>query len=84
MPRIELEDFERSISEQLAGLRPDETIVLCRDGVPIAEVLPLPPRQRTPRELGFAKGQFEVTDAFLEPLPDELLDAFEGCDQHET
>jgi hypothetical protein len=33
MPRIELEDFQRNISEQLAGLAPGETNALCRDGV---------------------------------------------------
>lgn len=27
---------------------------------------------------GLAKGEFVVLDAFLEPLPDDLLDAFDG------
>jgi antitoxin (DNA-binding transcriptional repressor) of toxin-antitoxin stability system len=58
--------------------------VVCRDGVPIAEVRPVRPRRSKPRELGFAKGQFEVTDAFFEPLPDGILDAFEGRDPRET
>ena len=31
-----------------------------------------------------AKGQFEVTDAFFEPLPDELLAAFEGREPGEA
>lgn len=27
--------------------------------------------------MGLAKGEFTVPEAFFEPLPDELLDAFE-------
>jgi hypothetical protein len=36
------------------------------------------PSTKTPRPYGLAKGKFHVPDAFFEPLPDELLDAFEG------
>ncbi|MBK5965262.1 hypothetical protein CCR95_14490 [Thiocystis minor] len=34
-----------------------------------------PPSQRP---IGLAKGMFEVPASFFEPLPDDLLDAFEG------
>lgn len=34
-----------------------------------------PPMQRP---IGLAKGIFQVPDSFFEPLPDEMLDAFEG------
>jgi hypothetical protein len=30
------------------------------------------------RPIGLAKGQFQVPASFFEPLPDDLLDAFEG------
>jgi hypothetical protein len=30
------------------------------------------------RPIGLAKGQFEVPSSFFDPLPDELLTAFEG------
>ena len=46
--------------------------------MPIAEITPIEKRRTSPRKLGFAKGEFEVTDAFFEPLPEELLAAFEG------
>ena len=29
------------------------------------------------RPIGLAKGQFEIPDSFFEPLPDDILDAFE-------
>ncbi len=31
-----------------------------------------------PRPIGLAKGQFEVPASFFEPLPEALLNAFEG------
>ena len=37
---------------------------------------PVEPLRRP--EIGFAKGTFTVPDEFFEPLPAELLDAFEG------
>jgi len=30
------------------------------------------------RPIGLAKGQLEIPAGFFEPLPDEILDAFEG------
>jgi hypothetical protein len=30
------------------------------------------------RPIGLAKGKLSLPDAFFEPLPEELLDAFEG------
>jgi hypothetical protein len=30
------------------------------------------------RPIGLAKGKFSIPDSFFEPLPEELLDAFEG------
>jgi hypothetical protein len=32
----------------------------------------------TRRPIGLAKGTFQVPPTFFEPLPDEILDAFEG------
>ena len=30
------------------------------------------------RPIGLAKGEFKLSNTFFEPLPDEMLDAFEG------
>ena len=34
----------------------------------------------TPRPIGPARGAFEVPEAFFDPLPDALLEAFSGVD----
>jgi hypothetical protein len=37
-----------------------------------------PPVKKAKRPIGLAKGKFKITMSFFKPLPDDLLDAFEG------
>ena len=78
MIRINIHEAKTHLSRYLPLLEAGETIILCKRNVPIAEIKPIEKRRTQPRKLGFMKGQFEVTDAFFEPLPEELLAAFEG------
>ena len=43
-----------------------------------AEFLAVKSLQKGLRPYGLEKGNFYVTDAFFEPLPNEVLDVFEG------
>jgi hypothetical protein len=36
------------------------------------------PAKRIKRPIGLAKGKVKITKAFFKPLPNKLLDAFEG------
>jgi len=45
---------------------------------PIAEIRALPQQRIEPRPIGLARGQFQVTDAFFEPLPEDISEAFAG------
>ena len=83
MIRLNIHEAKTHLSRYLPRLEAGETIILCRRNVPIAEIKPIQKRRTKPRELGFMKGQFEVTDAFFEPLPEELLGAFEGREPSE-
>ncbi len=78
MIRLNIHEAKTHLSRYLPNLEAGETIILCKRNVPIAEIKPIEKRRTKPRELGFMKGQFEITDAFFEPLPEELLAAFEG------
>jgi antitoxin (DNA-binding transcriptional repressor) of toxin-antitoxin stability system len=55
-----------------------EPIVLCRRNVPIAEIRPLKKPLRGERPLGLATGKAYLPSSFWDPLPDDILDAFEG------
>ena len=55
-----------------------EILVLCRRNVPIAEIHPIKKPLRGKRPIGLAKGKAKLLPSFWEPVPDDLLDAFEG------
>ena len=61
--------FSRLIERALGG----EEIVITRRGKPAVRLVPVEAPRRKP---GALKGLFEVTDAFFEPLPDDILEAF--------
>lgn len=77
MIRLNMHEAKTHLSKYLAKLKQGDVIVLCRRNTPVAEIRALPAARRKPRPLGLAKG-FEVPAAFFEPLPEELLDAFEA------
>lgn len=78
MIRLNIHEAKTHLSRYLDRLADEEVIVLCKRNVPIAEIRPLPPKRKEPRPIGLAKGRFEVGSEFFEPLPDDMLDAFEG------
>lgn len=78
MIKLNIHEAKRHLSRYLARLEKGETIVLCRRNTPIAEIRPLPAVRKKPRPLGLAKGTVKIAPGFFEPLPDELLDLFEG------
>lgn len=78
MVTLNVHEAKTHLSRYLARLSAGEKIILCKRNVPIAEIVPLKASRTEPRPVGLAKGRFEIPPAFFEPLPDELLDAFEG------
>ena len=78
MIRLNIHEVKTHLSRYLAKVARGETIVLCKRNIPIAEIRPLPQRRKGKRPIGLAKGEFKVPPEFFEPLPSELLDAFNG------
>ncbi|HYZ63551.1 MAG TPA: type II toxin-antitoxin system prevent-host-death family antitoxin [Acetobacteraceae bacterium] len=66
--------LSRLVDEAAAG----EEIVIARAGKPVAKLVRIEETPQQPRELGILEGQFTVPDDFDDPLPDWLLDEFEG------
>jgi prevent-host-death family protein len=54
-----------------------EEIVIAKAGKPVARLCPLAARPGK-RQLGALEGKLRIPDDFDAPLPDWLLDAFEG------
>jgi prevent-host-death family protein len=78
MTKVNIHEAKTHLSRYLERVAEGEVIVLCKRNVPVAELRPLPGPRTTPRPVGLAKNRFTVPDDFFEPLPDDLLDAFEG------
>ena len=78
MIKLNIHDAKTHLSKYLAKLAKGETIVLCKRNTPIAEIRPLPAARSKPRPLGLGKGTVKIAPSFFEPLPDDLLDLFEG------
>ena len=75
---VELSELSLHLGDFMQKVRTGETVVVSDQGQNIAEIRPAAPLG--PRPFGIDKGKFEVTDAFFEPLPDDLLRAFNGED----
>ena len=63
-----------ALLEQVAG---GDRVLICKRNQPVAELRHVRTARSTPRPLGLAKGLVELPAAFFEPLPEELVEAFE-------
>ncbi|MDE0023428.1 MAG: type II toxin-antitoxin system prevent-host-death family antitoxin [Spirochaetaceae bacterium] len=77
MNRINVAEAKARLSHYLARVDEGETVLICRRNVPIAELRPIRAPLRQPRPVGIDRGM-TIPDSFFAPLPDDLLDAFEG------
>jgi len=78
MMKLNIHEAKTHLSAVLAKLKPGDKVLICRRNTPIAEITALPSQPRKPRPIGLEAGKFTVPPSFFEPLPDDLLDAFEG------
>ena len=65
--------FSRLLDRAQAG----QEFVIAKAGRPVARLGPLA-RQGKKRRLGLLDGKFRIPDDFNEPLPDDVIAAFEG------
>ena len=77
MIRVEIAVVAAQLSHYLEKVELGKTVVLCRHGVPIAEIRPIARTSTGPRPVGIDRG-WSVPESFFAPLPDELLDALGG------
>jgi antitoxin (DNA-binding transcriptional repressor) of toxin-antitoxin stability system len=77
MIRLNIHEAKTHLSKHLEKLKQGEVIVLCRRNTPIAEIRPIALARSNPRPIGLAKG-FKVPRSFFEPLPEEVLESFQG------
>ncbi len=73
---ISIQEAQTHLSRLLDAASRGEDIVIGEDGKPLARLVPIGPARAT-RVPGIAKGEFALTDAFFDPLPDDEMTAWE-------
>jgi antitoxin (DNA-binding transcriptional repressor) of toxin-antitoxin stability system len=77
MLNVTVEDLQRDPLGYLRQVEAGETLVIFRSDRPFAELKPLD-KSRQLRPFGLCLGEFTVPEDFNDPLPEDLLNAFEG------
>ena len=74
---VALYDAKTHLSSLVDRAAAGEEFVITKSGHPMARLVPLD-RVRTDRVPGQGRGRWRLADDFDSPLPDDLLNAFEG------
>ena len=77
MEMVNVHAAKTHLSRLLDRAHEGEEFVIAKAGRPVARLGPLR-RTVKKRRLGLLDGKLRIPDDFNEPLPDELLAAFEG------
>lgn len=83
MIRVNVHEAKTHLSAHLDRIERGEVdaVIICRRNVPIAELRALPKRRSEPRPILTPHATFTVPPSFFEPLPEELVRAFEGIER---
>ena len=76
--RVEIAEALKTLPKVLALVARGESVVLCDQARPVAEIRPFSGHVPEHRPIGLAKGRRTVPTEFFEPLSDALVDGFEG------
>lgn len=80
MIEVSLDEVQRDPASYFQRVEAGETVVVLQGGMPVAEIKPLmnvrPATNRRP--FGLCAGEFVVPDDFDAPLPEAILQEFEG------
>lgn len=74
MTKLNVHEAKTHLSKYLAKVEEGEDVILCRNGMPIAKIIPFSPKKGPARKiLGVASGKGKVSPGFFEPLTDEEM-----------
>jgi antitoxin (DNA-binding transcriptional repressor) of toxin-antitoxin stability system len=78
MLRLNIRKTKTHLTKYLRRMEKEgEPIIVFRRNIPIAEIHPIK-HPRGKRPIGLGAGEATILPSFWDPLPDDLLDAFEG------
>jgi antitoxin (DNA-binding transcriptional repressor) of toxin-antitoxin stability system len=80
MKVVNIYEAKAKLSEYLDAVAAGERVLICKRNQPVAELRAVAAARTTPRPIGQAAGRPAVPDAFFDPLPDDVLAAFDGVE----
>jgi prevent-host-death family protein len=81
MIQSNINEIKTHLSSYLEKVVRGETVIICKRNIPIAEIKPIKRISLDKRPVGLAREKypdFDLTDACLEPLPDDVIADFYG------
>ncbi|MBI5216601.1 MAG: type II toxin-antitoxin system Phd/YefM family antitoxin [Ignavibacteriae bacterium] len=75
---IALEEFYSNVQQYIESVLKGENLVIAQKDQPAIRMEPIEHEINQPRPYGLAKGKIFIADDFDDPLPDYILDEFEG------
>ncbi len=78
MKEVNTYEAKTQLSRLLRRVAAGEEITIANRGIPVARLVPVRCGKGAGRKLGMFRGKFVVPEDFDAPLPEEILDAFEG------
>ena len=78
MIKLNINEIKAQFSKYVDLVEGGETVVICKRNLPVAEIRSI--HKPIPKKpvLGSAKNTFVIPPEFYQPLPDDVLGAFEG------
>ncbi|MFB2897879.1 type II toxin-antitoxin system Phd/YefM family antitoxin [Aerosakkonemataceae cyanobacterium BLCC-F50] len=77
MLNVTVDEIQRDPLKYISQVEAGETVVIVKSDKAIAELRPIGSSKQL-RPFGLCAGEFTVPDDFDAPLPEDLLNAFEG------
>jgi prevent-host-death family protein len=75
---VNIFEAKAKLSEYLDMATHGERVLICKRNRPVAELHAVESARTAPRPIGIGRGRVAVPPAFFDPLPEEMLNAFEG------
>ncbi len=77
MNPINIHEAKTQLSKLIEAVEAGEEVVIARAGKPVAKLVAFKPVKPV-RKPGLLKGKIRISDDFDDPLPEDLLEYFEG------
>jgi len=73
MVQVSVNEIEQGLSVYLGRVEAGETVVVMKEGRPLAEFKPVASTSKLLRPFGLCSGEFTVIDDFDDPLPEKII-----------